>query len=33
VPDLERHELYNELYKIYLELHDRNMDLFERLRG
>lgn len=33
VPDLEKHELYNELYKTYLELHDRNMDLFERLRG
>jgi len=32
-PDPERHKLYNKFYEIYLELHERNLDLFERLEG
>ncbi|KUK03397.1 MAG: Carbohydrate kinase FGGY [Thermotoga sp. 50_1627] len=33
VPDPERHKLYSKFYEIYLELHERNLDLFERLKG
>lgn len=31
-PDTERSFLYNRLYQVYLELHERNMDLFDKLK-
>ncbi|KAF2958912.1 carbohydrate kinase [Thermotoga sp. Ku-13t] len=30
-PDPEKHTAYEKLYKIYLELHERNLDLFDGL--
>lgn len=33
IPDPEKHEAYSKLYEIYLELHDRNLDLFNKLNS